>query len=117
MANAQTGDLYIFGGLVKDKVSSDLYVLQCAPNNPSTAPGVNTIAPGGSISVGLVETKGEVPGPRVGHASVGVGNVLIVWGGDTKQKEDDIPDDGLYLLNLSQLPSSSIFAKAERNLI
>jgi len=48
-----------------------------------------------------VETRGEVPGPRVGHASVGVGNVLIVWGGDTKSRPEERQDDGLYLLNLS----------------
>ncbi|ORY38743.1 galactose oxidase [Leucosporidium creatinivorum] len=53
------------------------------------------------LGVGLVETRGEVPGQRVGHASVGVGNVLIVWGGDTKSRPEDRQDDGLYLLNLS----------------
>jgi hypothetical protein len=91
-ASSPSGDLYIFGGLVKDQVRNDLFVLQCAPQGPH-----------GGMQVGLVETRGDVPGPRVGHASVGVGNVLIVWGGDTKMKPDDVQDGGLYLLNLSEL--------------
>ena len=101
-----SADLYIFGGLVKDVVRNDLYVLQCVPN-AAGSPQVNSSAgPPGSINVGLVETKGEVPGPRVGHASVGVGNVLIVWGGDTKTDPNQMQDDGLYLLNLSEWTST-----------
>ncbi|WAQ83086.1 hypothetical protein PtA15_3A453 [Puccinia triticina] len=94
-----SGDIYIFAGLVKDQVKNDLYVLNIAPTNPATPPSHhlhNQI-----LTVGLVETRGEVPLPRVGHASVGVGNVLIVWGGDTKTRDDEKQDDGLYLLNLS----------------
>jgi hypothetical protein len=92
VASSATGDLYIFGGLVSNAVKNDLYILSCAPTS------INN----GELTVGFVETKGEVPGPRVGHASVGVGNVLIVWGGDTKSRPDDQQDDGLYLLNLSE---------------
>ncbi|GAA97774.1 uncharacterized protein L969DRAFT_14069 [Mixia osmundae IAM 14324] len=99
LAAPGSGDIYVFGGLVADQVKNDLYVLQANPNSTST-PGLDKGAPG-TLSVGLVETRGEIPGPRVGHASVGVGNVLIIWGGDTKQSPDDIQDDGLYLLNLS----------------
>jgi len=53
----------------------------------------------------LVQTGGEIPSPRVGHASALVSNVLIVWGGDTKTdpKLKDKQDDGLYLLNLGKL--------------
>lgn len=97
-----SGDIYIFAGLVKDQVKNDLYVLNVAPPpaNPTSHPGLhhhlNQI-----LTVGLVETRGEVPLPRVGHASVGVGNVLIVWGGDTKTRDDEKQDEGLYLLNLS----------------
>lgn len=58
----------------------------------------------------MVETRGEVPGPRVGHASVGVGNVLIVWGGDTKSRPEERQDDGLYLLNLSESFSGTVSA-------
>ncbi|MBW0493722.1 hypothetical protein O181_033437 [Austropuccinia psidii MF-1] len=93
-----SGDIYIFAGLVKDQVKNDLYVLNISPPNQSsiTSHSLNQI-----LTVGLVETRGEIPLPRVGHASVGVGNVLIVWGGDTKSSDDDPQDDGLYLLNLS----------------
>lgn len=56
------------------------------------------------LSATLLQTAGEVPSPRVGHASALVGSVLIVWGGDTKTnskaKPGDKQDDGLYLLNL-----------------
>ena len=91
-----TGDLYIFGGLVQNSVRNDLYVVHANANpNPQGA------ATGPVVGVALVETRGEVPGPRVGHASVGVGNVLIVWGGDTKTRPEERQDDGLYLLNLS----------------
>jgi hypothetical protein len=100
MAASAGGDVYIFGGLIdgQQKLSNSLYVLQCMPNRGEGPTG----APHGTLNVGLVETKGEVPGPRFGHASVGVGNVLIVWGGDTKVSEDDESrDNALYLLNLS----------------
>jgi hypothetical protein len=52
----------------------------------------------------LYQTAGELPSPRVGHASALVSNVLIVWGGDTKtdpmSKPTDKQDEALYLLNL-----------------
>jgi len=100
-----SGDLYIFGGLVQNAVKNDLFVVHAAaagapPVAPSSPPGApaTTVVP---LPVALIETRGEVPGPRVGHASVGVGNVLIVWGGDTKSRPEERQDDGLYLLNLS----------------
>ena len=56
------------------------------------------------ITAMLYQTAGEIPSPRVGHASALVSNVLIVWGGDTKtdpmSKPTDKQDDALYLLNL-----------------
>lgn len=58
------------------------------------------------LSATLLQTAGEIPSPRVGHASALVGSVLIVWGGDTKTsnkaKSADKQDDGLYLLNLGK---------------
>jgi len=105
VASAATGDLYVFGGLVQNAVKNDLYVLSCIPQ---PGPDAQAGAKSGALSVGLVETRGEVPGPRVGHASVGVGNVLIVWGGDTKSHPEDIQDDSLYLLNLSKHRCSSL---------
>ncbi|GAA5868773.1 hypothetical protein JCM3774_003887 [Rhodotorula dairenensis] len=94
------GDLYIFGGLVQTSVRNDLYVVHAGAHQPQPQPGAGPGA-GAVVSVALVETRGEVPGPRLGHASVGVGNVLIVWGGDTKTRSEERQDDGLYLLNLS----------------
>ena len=59
------------------------------------------------LSATLLQTTGEIPSPRVGHASALVGSVLIVWGGDTKTNNKSRPgdphDDGLYLLNLCKL--------------
>ena len=46
-----------------------------------------------------IATVSEGPGPRVGHASLLVGNAFIVFGGDTKVNESDSLDDTLYLLN------------------
>ena len=44
-------------------------------------------------------TTAEGPGPRVGHASLLVGNAFIVYGGDTKMEDSDVLDETLYLLN------------------
>ncbi|KAH9857949.1 hypothetical protein C2E23DRAFT_864957 [Lenzites betulinus] len=86
--NATTsGELFLFGGLVRETVRNDLYLISVR-----------------DLSATLLQTTGEIPSPRVGHASALVGSVLIVWGGDTKtnskSKPGDKQDDGLYLLNL-----------------
>ncbi|KAG5647562.1 hypothetical protein DXG03_008915 [Asterophora parasitica] len=80
-----SGDLYIFGGLVREAARNDLYLFSARDNSAT-----------------LLQTGGEVPSARVGHASALVSNVLIVWGGDTKvdPKSNEKQDDGLYLLNL-----------------
>ncbi|KAF9040391.1 hypothetical protein BDZ89DRAFT_1060481 [Hymenopellis radicata] len=82
-----SGDLYVFGGLVRESPKNDLYLFSSR-----------------DYSATLVQTEGEVPSPRVGHASAVVSNVLIIWGGDTKTdnraKSPERQDDGLYLLNL-----------------
>lgn len=49
-----------------------------------------------------IATVSEGPGPRVGHASLLVGNAFIVFGGDTQQEDTDVLDDTLYLLNTSE---------------
>lgn len=54
---------------------------------------------GGPLNCFPVQTTAEGPGPRVGHASLLVGNAFIVFGGDTKLEENDVLDDTLYLLN------------------
>ncbi|KAJ4484910.1 hypothetical protein C8J55DRAFT_452826 [Lentinula edodes] len=81
------GELYLFGGLVRETARNDLYLVHAR-----------------ELSATLLQTGGEVPSPRVGHASAIVSNVLIVWGGDTKTdpkvRQSDKQDDGLYLLNL-----------------
>ncbi|KAJ7431841.1 hypothetical protein B0H11DRAFT_2128705 [Mycena galericulata] len=82
-----SGDLYIFGGLVRESARNDLYLFSSRDQSAT-----------------LLQTGGEGPSPRVGHASALVSNVLIVWGGDTKtdpkSKPTDKQDDSLYLLNL-----------------
>ncbi|KAH7930538.1 galactose oxidase [Leucogyrophana mollusca] len=84
---SENGDLYLFGGCVRETARNDLYVFSTR-----------------DYSATLVQTTGEIPSPRVGHASALADNVLIVWGGDTKtdptSKPTDKQDDGLYLLNL-----------------
>ncbi|KAJ8105304.1 hypothetical protein OPT61_g10260 [Boeremia exigua] len=55
----------------------------------------------GSMACYPISTTGDGPGPRVGHASLLVGNAFIVFGGDTKLADNDDLDDTLYLLNTS----------------
>jgi hypothetical protein len=73
------------GGLVNSTtVKGDLWMIDLT-NGSMTCYPVNTVAEG--------------PGPRVGHASLLVGNAFIVFGGDTKLEDGDELDDTLYLLN------------------
>ena len=73
------------GGLVNGSmVKSDLWMIE---------------AGGGNLACYPIGTTSEGPGPRVGHASLLVGNAFIVFGGDTKNEEIDDLDDTLYLLN------------------
>lgn len=84
-----SGELYLFGGLVREAARNDLYLFSTR-----------------DLSATLVQTAGEIPSPRIGHASAIVSSVLIVWGGDTKTDPMSDPtekqDDGLYLLNLGE---------------
>ena len=74
------------GGLINGStVKGDLWMIEAG-------------APGG-LNSRPVQTTSEGPGPRVGHASLLVGNAFIVFGGDTKTEETDLLDDTLYLLN------------------
>lgn len=107
-AASSNGELYLFGGLVRESVKNDLYTIYAdklisqTPNSPPGAPGAGPAAASQIYaSATLVQTTGEIPPPRVGHATVLVSNVLILWGGDTKVRADDKQDEGLYLLNLS----------------
>ena len=80
--------MFLFGGLVHDSARNDLYVFstQC-------------------LAATLLQTSGDIPSPRVGHAGALVGSVLLIWGGDTNTSGQEVPnepqDDSLYFLNLS----------------
>ncbi|KAH9046305.1 hypothetical protein EDB84DRAFT_1586938 [Lactarius hengduanensis] len=81
------GELILFGGLVHESARNDLYMFSTR-----------------DLSATLLQTSGEIPTPRVGHASALVSSVLMVWGGDTNTGGQVVPnerqDDSLYLLNL-----------------
>ena len=83
--SSKEGDIYLMGGLVNGQtVKGDLWMIEAGGTNLACYP---------------VGTTFEGPGPRVGHASLLVGNAFIVFGGDTKMDEGDKLDDTLYLLN------------------
>ncbi|KAF6233597.1 hypothetical protein HO173_008154 [Letharia columbiana] len=85
--SSKEGDIYLMGGLVNGTtVKGDLWMIESGGSN---------------LACYLVGTTFEGPGPRVGHASLLVGNAFIVFGGDTKMDERDKLDDTLYLLNTS----------------
>jgi hypothetical protein len=80
--------IYIMGGLVNSQtVKGDLWLIDVTTNTLQCYP---------------IQTQAEGPGPRVGHASILVGNAFIVFGGDTKLEDGDVLDDTLYLLNTCQ---------------
>ncbi|KAG9041015.1 Negative regulator of mitotic exit [Tulasnella sp. UAMH 9824] len=81
--STDSGELFLFGGLVNQQIRNDLYSFSTS-----------------DFSVALIETKGQIPPPRFGHASALVSNLLIVWGGDTERSPDERVDDALYLLNV-----------------
>ncbi|KAJ9155598.1 Kelch domain-containing protein [Pleurostoma richardsiae] len=84
--SSKEGDIYVMGGLINSStVKGDLWMIEA----------------GGSMSCYPLATTAEGPGPRVGHASLLVGNAFIVYGGDTKIDEADVLDETLYLLNTS----------------
>ncbi|EFX02401.1 cell polarity protein [Grosmannia clavigera kw1407] len=83
---SKEGDIYVMGGLTNSQtVKGDLWMIEA----------------GGNMSCYQLATTSEGPSPRVGHASLLVGNAFIVYGGDTKIDESDVLDETLYLLNTS----------------
>ena len=113
------GEVYLFGGLVRESVKNDLYTVHVdrVTQPPAVAatggqPGSSPVQ--GGVSATLVQTTGDIPPPRVGHATVLVSNVLILWGGDTKVRADDKQDEGLYLLNLSTREWTRVVPTIER---
>lgn len=91
-------EVYIFGGLVRDSVKNDMYILRVEPVQIQRSSGIKMDV---ALQATLVQTSGHAPLPRVGHAAVLVSNVFILWGGDTKIRAEDLQDDALYLLNLN----------------
>lgn len=84
---SKEGDIYLMGGLINSStVKGDLWMVE---------------AGGGTMACYPLATTAEGPGPRVGHASLLVGNAFIVYGGDTKMEDSDVLDETLYLLNTS----------------
>lgn len=80
------------GGLINGStVKGDLWMVDAGP---------------GAMTCYPVATTSEGPGPRVGHASLLVGNAFIVFGGDTKMDEGDLLDDTLYLLNTCEFAAT-----------
>jgi hypothetical protein len=75
--------------------------------NSSTVKGDLWMVESGSQKMACypLATTAEGPGPRVGHASLLVGNAFIVYGGDTKMDDSDVLDETLYLLNTSTFDS------------
>ena len=87
--SSRDGSVYLMGGLINGStVKGDLWMCETGPGEMSCYP---------------VATTSEGPGPRVGHASLLVGNAFIVFGGDTKMDEGDVLDDTLYLLNTCEI--------------
>lgn len=94
---SREGDVYMMGGLINGlTVQGDLWIVEAGSNSLSCYP---------------VQTTAEGPGPRVGHASLLVGNAFIVFGGDTKLTETDPLDDTLYLLNTCKIPWQDLGAQ------
>ena len=82
---SKEGDIYLMGGLINSStVKGDLWMVEAGAGNMACYP---------------LATTAEGPGPRVGHASLLVGNAFIVYGGDTKMDDSDVLDETLYLLN------------------
>jgi len=81
---SKEGDIYLMGGLINSStVKGDLWMVEA----------------GSKMECYPLATTAEGPGPRVGHASLLVGNAFIVYGGDTKMEDSDVLDETLYLLN------------------
>jgi Galactose oxidase, central domain len=79
-------ELFLFGGRTPadDRICNDLYVISTR-----------------NFSTTLLQTSGDVPGPRYGHRAVTTSTLLLIWGGTTDHGDPTSSnDDSLYLLNL-----------------
>lgn len=83
------GDLILFGGLVDGVSSNDVYAVSIRDGRTR-----------------LIETTGDIPDPRFGHACIIIGNMLLIWGGDTRHAKNAhervVLDNSLYCLNLGE---------------
>jgi hypothetical protein len=81
------GELFLFGGETPDRIRNDLYVISTQ-----------------DFSTTLLQTSGDVPGPRYGHLAVLTSTTLLIWGGRTdfsdQNAQNQSNDDSFYLLNL-----------------
>ena len=78
------GELFLFGGYVHGRASSDLYVFSTR-----------------DFSTTLLQTSGEIPIPRVAHGAALIGTTLLICGGTTNFGDQNVVnDDSIYLLNL-----------------
>ncbi len=68
-----------------------------------------------NYAVRLLETFGDIPSPRFGHACVVVGNAVIVWGGDTRTGHETESvcslDSSLYVLNVGLSLETSLVCR------
>ena len=85
-ANA-AGELFLFGGHLRGRASSDLYVFSTR-----------------DFSTTLLKTSGEVPTPRSAHSATLIGTTtLLICGGTAGIRDQNVlNDDSLYLLNLGK---------------
>ena len=79
------GELFLFGGLVFGRTSSDLYVISTR-----------------DFTATLLQTTGEVPTLRQGHGAALIGTTLLIYGGTNENLFDlnGLSSDSLCLLNL-----------------
>jgi hypothetical protein len=78
------GELFIFGGYVRGRASSDLHVFSTR-----------------DLSTTILQTSGDIPGTRVGHGAALIGtSTLLICGGETNLYDQNVLNhDSLYLLN------------------
>ena len=62
--SSKEGDVYIMGGLIRTQPKGDLWKMDSTSNSPQ-------------LTAFPITTQAEGPGPRVGHASLLVGNAFI----------------------------------------
>ena len=106
-ATGANNEVYIFGGLVRDSVKNDMYIMEVEQVQVQRSTGIKTDV---NLNATLVQTSGQAPLPRVGHAAVLVSNVFVLWGGDTKIRAEDKQDEALYLLNLNNREWTRVLA-------